>query len=130
MKRVSTQQAYQFVAKREPFQNHSGSLYGKWQEYMPIYRDRHVEFRPPLYQEKLYVVYSYGSHWPLFIYSEATNQWYGNSDKHSRTTSKHKGSARPPVPGSAIQWRDVHTMREIATNGLGGSVCKQFREAA
>ena len=38
---------------------------------------------------KGYVVYSYGYHFPLFVYSQKTKKWYGNSDKYSSTTSKH-----------------------------------------
>ena len=37
-----------------------------------------------------YVVYSYGYHYPLFVYVNKACQWYGNSDKRSITTSKHK----------------------------------------
>lgn len=40
-----------------------------------------------------YVVYSYGDHWPLFIYEDG--KWYENADKYSRTTSKHHGQLRP-----------------------------------
>ena len=42
-----------------------------------------------------YVVYSYGAHWPLYIYDYNTQQWYGNSDKHSVTTSKHYTKLNP-----------------------------------
>lgn len=37
-----------------------------------------------------YVVYSYGYHFPLFVYVNKACQWYGNSEKYSSTTSKHK----------------------------------------
>ena len=37
-----------------------------------------------------YVVYSYGYHYPLFVYSWKAKKWYGNSDKYSISTSKHK----------------------------------------
>lgn len=40
-----------------------------------------------------YVVYSYGSHWPLFIYRDGT--WYENGDKYSMTTSHHRGYCHP-----------------------------------
>lgn len=43
----------------------------------------------------LYVVFSYGPHWPLFIYNPATREWLENSDRTSRTTSKHRGQAHP-----------------------------------
>ena len=42
-----------------------------------------------------YIVYSYGEHWPLFVFDISTNQWYGNNDKFSRTTSKHLSQLHP-----------------------------------
>lgn len=42
-----------------------------------------------------YIVFSYGLHWPLFIYDHRKGQWYGNSDKYSVTTSKHYGKLNP-----------------------------------
>ena len=42
-----------------------------------------------------YVVFSYGLHWPLFIYDYAKKQWYGNSDKCSATTSRHYSKLNP-----------------------------------
>lgn len=45
--------------------------------------------------DKLYVVYSYGPHYPLFLYNETTKSWYANTDPASRTTARHRASARP-----------------------------------
>ena len=42
-----------------------------------------------------YVVFSYGLHWPLFIYDYKLRQWYGNNDKHSATTSRHYSKLNP-----------------------------------
>ena len=42
-----------------------------------------------------YIVFSYGLHWPLFIYDHKKGQWYGNSDKYSVTTSKHYTKLNP-----------------------------------
>ena len=42
-----------------------------------------------------YIVFSYGLHWPLFIYDHKKGQWYGNSDKYSATTSKHYNKLNP-----------------------------------
>ena len=42
-----------------------------------------------------YIVFSYGLHWPLFIYDYNKRQWYGNSDKRSITTSKHYSKLNP-----------------------------------
>ena len=49
-----------------------------------------------------YIVFSYGLHWPLFIYDYAKKQWYGNSGKYSAMTSKHYRALNPgnvlPLP--------------------------------
>lgn len=42
---------------------------------------------------EMYVVYSYGPHFPLYIYD--AGEWYVNSDSYSRTTAKHRHNARP-----------------------------------
>jgi len=43
----------------------------------------------------VYVVYSYGRHWPMFAY--IGDVWYENSDRFSPTTSKHRSQVCPPV---------------------------------
>lgn len=44
----------------------------------------------------LYVVYSYGYHWPLFVRS-ACGVWYENANKYSVSTSKHRSQVHPLV---------------------------------
>ena len=63
------------VQERTAFKNSNGQLYG-------------VSFTP-----LLYVVYSYGEHWPLFVHDGF--DWYENEDKFSPTTSHHHGYAHP-----------------------------------
>ena len=41
----------------------------------------------------LYVVWSYGYHWPLFVYRDGV--WFHNEDKYGPTTSKHHTKAHP-----------------------------------
>jgi hypothetical protein len=45
--------------------------------------------------QDFYVVFSYGTHWPLFAYDKRRGVWYANSSKYGRTTSKHYGQAYP-----------------------------------
>ncbi len=45
----------------------------------------------------VYVVYSYGYHFPLYVYDKVLSVWYENTDKYSVTTSKHKSQLRPSV---------------------------------
>lgn len=42
---------------------------------------------------RVYVVYSYGPHWPLFVCHDGT--WYENIDRCSVTTSKHRSQSHP-----------------------------------
>ena len=46
---------------------------------------------------KLYVVYSYGIHHPMWVYDEETEQWFGNDSSPSTTTSKHATQTKPDV---------------------------------
>lgn len=43
----------------------------------------------------VYVVYSYGEHFPMYVYDMQTDIWIANTDKYSRTTSKHQSQAHP-----------------------------------
>lgn len=43
----------------------------------------------------LYAVYSYGKHFPMYAYDKATNQWFGNTDKATVTTTKHQVMFKP-----------------------------------
>lgn len=61
----------------------------------------HVQNRTPFkgsntfseYNNGIYIVYSYGYHWPLFIY--LNGKWYENIDKYSVTTSIHRSKLHP-----------------------------------
>ena len=43
----------------------------------------------------IYAVYSYGQHWPLWVYDWNASQWYENVDKYSVTTTRHASHTRP-----------------------------------
>lgn len=62
----------------------------------------------------LYIVYSYGEHFPMYIFDHQTREWYGNSDKFSKTTSKHKNQADP---GNVSKWFDTDMMKAIVNCG-------------
>ena len=73
MKRISNKNARKSVQTRNAFKG--SNTYGDW------------------YSDDKYVVYSYGSHFPLFVWYNGV--WYENSDKYSVTTSKHKNQLHP-----------------------------------
>jgi len=75
--KVSGWKARPYAQNGINFTNHNGQLYGTW------------------LTPNLYVVYSYGPHWPLFVYDTTLNLWYENEDRASRTTSKHRSQTFP-----------------------------------
>ena len=59
-----------------------------------------------------YVVYSYGEHFPLLIYTRGC--WFENEDRPSRTTSRHRTQAHPLCPTVVLS---THWMRTLAVWG-------------
>ena len=49
----------------------------------------------------LYIVYSYGEHFPMYIAETdaetKTTRWYGNVNRYSRSTTRHQSQAHPNV---------------------------------
>lgn len=65
--------------------------------------------------EAYYAVYSCGQHFPLFAYSYILGEWFGNGDKYSQTTSKHRSQLHPSMPMHEVGTRFIKTM---LTDGL------------
>lgn len=74
--------AREFVSARAPFINKSKTMYGVWID-------------PINFPNPHYVVYSYGDHFPMYVWVESEKRWYGNSDRYSQTTTAHQSYARP-----------------------------------
>jgi len=74
MKRVSNSGCGKYVSQRIPFRG--SNLFAEQ-------------------QDKLYIVYSYGKHFPMYIYDEDVGQWFGNSNKYSQSTSRQQSQAYP-----------------------------------
>lgn len=70
--RVANRDARKYVQQRKPFRGSTTS---------------------GTYIDDRYVVYSYGEHWPLFVYDDG--RWFANSDRYSRTTTKHRSQLHP-----------------------------------
>ena len=46
--------------------------------------------------DNLYIVYSYGYHFPMYIYDrQAGGIWIGSKDSYSVSTSRHQSQCRP-----------------------------------
>ena len=100
-KKVSGWKARPLVQAKQPFTNHNGQLFGRWETYRA--------------DEPRYAVYSYGEHWPLFVWYDGT--WYGNEDKYSPTTTKHQSQTHPLAD---VCWMPCNDMRALAGYGWTG----------
>jgi hypothetical protein len=94
--RINGRKCRPYVQDRKAFTNSNGQLYAV----------RHT----PL----LYVVYSYGEHWPLFVHDGF--DWYENEDRYSPTTTGHRSYAHPFAPTIKVgrTW-----LRNFITNHKG-----------
>lgn len=98
MPRLSSHAARQMVVKRLQFRT-GGALY--------------AEYRKASDGTHMYVVYSYGEHWPLFVYHDGV--WYENIDRYSVTTSKHRSQAHPHCPTIGVTCEEL---RRFVSRGL------------
>lgn len=81
--KIANRDAHKFVAQRHPFQGNN--LYAQFRTQ----NNKDGTNGPDMW----YVVYSYGEHWPLFVYADGL--WFENKDKYGMTTSKHRSQAHP-----------------------------------
>jgi len=93
MQRINGRKARDYTTDRKDFRNSNGQLYGLT---LP---------------SGDYVVYSYGQHWPLYLFREG--QWYGNEDRYSSTTSHHRTYAMPRFTAKPIQWMGKDELQRL-----------------
>jgi hypothetical protein len=84
--KIANRDARKFVQKQHPFQGNN--LYAQFHTQ----NNKDGTNGPDMW----YAVYSYGGHWPLFIYANDT--WFENEDKYGMTTSKHRTQCHPHTP--------------------------------
>ena len=68
-----------------------------------------------------YIVYSYGKHWPLFIWENGV--WYENADRASVSTSKHRTQLHPHTQTRPL---GKDAMVDIARLGFSGLVASRL----
>lgn len=109
---TTLREAGALVRRKEEFTGNN--VYGRW----------HYDGDADLPNQKLtptgavpsrYVVYSYGTHFPMYIFDAVTEQWFGNLDKYSSTTSRHQSACHPP---NVHVWYDTGMMQKIAMFGF------------
>jgi hypothetical protein len=98
MVRVSNNKARDYVNGFKEFQG--SNMFGKW---LSKAEDNQV-----------YVVYSYGSHFPMYIYDDKEQKWVGNKDKYSCSTTRHQSQGKPS--GVEIMWLNTNEMQEVINN--------------
>jgi hypothetical protein len=113
---------------RDEFEH--SSVEGKWESTIDRMHRQGVlpSGRPgivaiPLEVSRVYVIYSYGSHFPMYVYDETSQQWLGNSDKYSRTTSTHQSKYRP---SEVAKWFDTTTLKDIVRYGYVGYITNRM----
>lgn len=110
MSKITNSQARAYIMRHEEFKTGNETIFGHY----------HYDFQARgIYQKVTYVVYSYGYHFPMYVYDYEAEQWVGNRDKYSRTTSKHQSITRPD---NVSFWVDTDTLCNIARLGLAKSV--------
>jgi hypothetical protein len=102
MAKVSNKDCRKHVQNREPFDG--SNLWGVWQNSTIVEDD-----------SKFYVVYSYGHHWPLFVYAEGV--WFENEESFSQSTKRHRSQANPHVNTVLLS---CYWMKKLAVLGFRG----------
>ena len=100
MKRIANRDARKYVQNREPFAG--SNINAQW---------HHADGDDG--DADWYVVYSYGAHWPLFVY--ANGCWFENEDKYSVSTSKHHTQCHPHTPTILLS---TSWMKRLAQGGF------------
>ena len=110
--RVSNNKAREYVEKLEMFQG--SNTFAEWCFHGSGDDQGNHE------QKKVYVVYSYGSHFPIYIYDKEQGKWIGNKDKYSSSTTRHQSQLRPSSVGL---WLNTEEMRSVVSScGLVGHI--------
>lgn len=87
-----------YVERRVPFHTSNKQLFGYWCD------------------SGVYACFSYGQHWPLFVYEPTTHKWFANEDKYGTTTSKHYSKAHPFYQGVPVKL-SCTAMKQLVAHG-------------
>ena len=107
VKRINGRHSRGYVKARTPFKNSNGQLYAEW---LGLDGRENSEAR--------YCVYSYGPHWPLFIYVPQVDTWFENKDKYGPTTSKHRTFTHPHCETVALSLKQMMVLDRLGYSSL------------
>jgi hypothetical protein len=102
MKRIANNKARDMVESLEEFQG--SNMFGK---LLKRTQGKDMDY-------ELYVVYSYGSHFPMYIYDTKEQKWLGNSDKYSRSTTRQQSQAKP---SDVDIWYNTEQLKDVIYHG-------------
>lgn len=106
-KRINGRLARPYVQRKEPFQNSNGQLYADWRGLDGLENPN-----------ARYVVYSYGRHWPLFVYVPRVNTWFENKEKFGPTTSKHRTFTHPHCETVLLSLEQIKLLDRLGYSSL------------
>ena len=84
MLKTSNKNASIYTSKKQDFRG--ANTFGSW--------------KVTTNKNPVYVVYSYGYHFPIYVFKAGI--WYENGDKYSVSTSKQQTQLRPEIDGAFI----------------------------
>lgn len=107
---------------RDEFEH--SSVFGIWKDCW-VFRgfEDTYDLQPNPPESRVYAIYSYGSHFPMYVWDETSQQWLGNKNKYSRTTSSHQSKYRP---SEVAEWFDTTTLRDIVRYGYVGYITNRM----
>ena len=105
MATTSNKNAYSQVMAKEKFT--ASNMFAEW---ITCWNDD--------VRNELYVVYSYGRHFPMWIWDKNVGQWIGNKEKYSRSTSRQQSQTKPANVNTYLD--EAHEMNKLI--GRGGLV--------
>ena len=62
------------------------------------------------YRDGVYAVYSYGYHFPMYVWVDAEEKWYGNCDRYSITTTIHQSRCHPYTD---VDWYETRDLEQL-----------------
>ena len=89
-------------------QSFDGSnTFGRW---------RHKDLWQPA--DELYIVYSYGEHHPMYIYSTLLKEWFENGDRQLETQSTKRHYTQLKPRNTATTLKSHLYMKKLAQQGV------------
>ena len=105
--KTSNRDANIHTTKRESFDG--SNTFGRW---------RHRDLWDT--SDELYIVYSYGEHEPMYIYSTLLKEWFENGDKYdSNSTKRHYTQLKPRNTATTI--KSHLYMKKVERHGVVGA---------